>query len=268
MWVPRLGRSRISGDQLAGPDAGGVDDGAGADGAGLAGAGVGERGAVAESASLDLDPRVHPGPVGGGGAGDREDEAYVVLELAVPGQDRAAQPLASYDGGEGERLGDTDPTWPGKRLAAGPRGQPQQVAGADAAAGQRGLGPPDARGERHQHRQRPDQVGRGGLHQDAALDGALVGDVELALGQVAQPAVHQLGAPAAGAEGDVLGVDGDHVEAAGGGVERDAGAGDAQADDEDVGRTRGCRRDRRGSSRRSSAAGTVRTRWPSSRRRR
>ena len=79
-----------------------------------------------------------------------------------------------------------------------------------------------------------DQVRGGDLHQDPALDGTLVGHVELALGEVAQAAVDQLGAPPAGAEGDVVGVDGDHVEAAAGGVERDSGAGDAEADDEDV----------------------------------
>ena len=68
------------------------------------------------------------------------------------------------------------------------------------------------------------------LHQDAALDGALVGDADLAVGEVAQPAVDQLGGPAGGAEGEVVGVDGEHGQAAGDGVEGDAGAGDAEAD--------------------------------------
>jgi hypothetical protein len=76
----------------------------------------------------------------------------------------------------------------------------------------------------------------GGLHQDAALDGALVGHVQLALRQVAQATVDQLGAPSTGAEGDVLGVDSDDIEPAGGSVECHAGAGDAEPDHEDVGR--------------------------------
>ena len=75
----------------------------------------------------------------------------------------------------------------------------------------------------------------GGLHQDAALERALVGDVELEVGQVAQPTVDHLGAPAAGAPGQVERVHGDHVEAPAGGVEGDAGSGDPEPDDEHVG---------------------------------
>ena len=45
---------------------------------------------------------------------------------------------------------------------------------------------------------------------------------ELSVGEVAQPAVHELGAPPRGAEGEVVRVDGDHVESAGGRVEGDA----------------------------------------------
>ena len=153
-----------------------------------------------------------------------------------PSQDRsdAAQALAAYDGGQRERLGGADPARPGQRLAAGPGGQPEQVAGPGAAAGERAWERDDRGRQRDQHRQRVHQVRGGDLHQDAALDGALVGHVELALGQVAQAAVHQLGAPPAGAEGDVVGVDGDDVEAPAGGVERDSGAGDAEADDQHV----------------------------------
>ncbi len=93
----------------------------------------------------------------------------------------------------------------------------------------------DAGGERDQHRQRPDEVGRGDLHQDAALDRALVGHVELGASEVAQPAVDELGAPPAGAEGHVVRVDGHHVEPAGGGVEGHPRAGDAEPDHEHVG---------------------------------
>ena len=78
------------------------------------------------------------------------------------------------------------------------------------------------------------EVRGGDLHQDAALDGALVGDADLAVGEVAQAAVDQLGGPARRAEGEVVGVDGERGQSAGGGVEGDAGAGDAEADDEHV----------------------------------
>ena len=205
------------------------------DRAALAGAGVGEDGAGAGRLA-DPHAGVHVRAVGDGGAGDREHQACVVLELAVPGEQAAAQPVPAYDGGERERLGDPDPARPGQRLATGAGAEPEQVAGAEARRGRAAAWERLISGvKRHQHRQRVDEVRCGRLHQDAALDGALVGDVELALGEVAQPAVHELGAPAAGAEGDVVGVDGDDGQAAAGGVERDAGAGDAEADDEDVG---------------------------------
>ncbi len=88
--------------------------------------------------------------------------------------------------------------------------------------------------DRRQHRQRVDQVRGRDVHQDAALDRALVGDRELALGEVAQAAVDELGRPARRAEGEVVGVDREHGEAAGDRVEGDAGAGDAEADDHHV----------------------------------
>ena len=53
-------------------------------------------------------------------------------------------------------------------------------------------------------------------------------------GEVAQAAVHELGGPARRAEGEVVLVDREHRQAAGDRVERDAGAGDAEADHDDV----------------------------------
>ena len=67
-----------------------------------------------------------------------------------------------------------------------------------------------------------------------ALDGTLVGDADLAVGEVAQPAVDELAGPARRAEREVVGVDGEHGQPAGDGVEGDADAGDAEPDDEDV----------------------------------
>ena len=75
---------------------------------------------------------------------------------------------------------------------------------------------------------------RRALHQDAALDGALVRDADLAVGEVAQPAVDELRAPARGPEREIVGVDRGDGQPAGGGVEGDAGAGDAEPDHEQV----------------------------------
>ncbi|MFE5524519.1 hypothetical protein ACFQ9Q_43385, partial [Streptomyces virginiae] len=47
-----------------------------------------------------------------------------------------------------------------------------------------GLPTAHQRGERKHEGLGADEVGGGALHQDAALDGALVGDVELARGEV------------------------------------------------------------------------------------
>ena len=66
-----------------------------------------------------------------------------------------------------------------------------------------------------------------------------MGDADLADGQVAEPAVHQLGGPPRRAEGEVVGVDGEHGQPAGHRVEGDAGAGDAEADDDHVDLGRG-----------------------------
>ena len=96
------------------------------------------------------------------------------------------------------------------------------------------LEPRHRRVDRHHDRHRMGQVGGGDLHQDAPLDRALVGDADLAAGQVAQAAVHELGRPARGAEGQVVGVDGEHRQAAADRVECDAGPGDAEPDHDDV----------------------------------
>ncbi len=88
--------------------------------------------------------------------------------------------------------------------------------------------------ERHHHRQCVGQVGSGDLHQDASLHRALVGDADLAGGQVAKAAVHELRGPARGAEGQVVRIDGEHRVPAADRVEGDPGAGDAEPDDHDV----------------------------------
>ena len=111
---------------------------------------------------------------------------------------------------------------------------PKQVAGEEPGAGEGARGWRHARHQRHQHRHRTGEVRRRDLHQDAALEGALVRDSDLAVREIAQAAVHELGGPARGPEGEVVGVHGKRGQSAGGRVERDAGAGDAESDDDHV----------------------------------
>ena len=58
--------------------------------------------------------------------------------------------------------------------------------------------------QRDQLRHGADEVRGVARHQDSAFDGAAPGDSDVAGGQIAQTAVHQLGAPPAGAEGQVV----------------------------------------------------------------
>ena len=67
-----------------------------------------------------------------------------------------------------------------------------------------------------------------------ALGERLVDEAELALVEVAQTAVHELGAAAAGARREVVALDERGPQATRGGVERDAGAGDPAAHHEHV----------------------------------
>ena len=80
---------------------------------------------------------------------------------------------------------------------------------------------------------RPNQVRRE-AHQQLALADAFEHEAELVVLQVAQPAVDQLARLAAGAAGEVAHVDRDDAKPPACRVERDAGAGRAEADDEDV----------------------------------
>src|SRR4051812_8410351 len=73
-----------------------------------------------------------------------------------------------------------------------------------------------------------------GAEQMVALDGRLPCDADLSLGDVAQAAVRELARPPAGARREVAFVDEGDGQPATRGVERDAGAGDAAADDEHV----------------------------------
>jgi hypothetical protein len=80
-------------------------------------------------------------------------------------------------------------------------------------------------------------VGRD-IHQPPAFGQPLEHQFEVAVLQVAEAAVNQLRRTAGGLAGEVAGVAQGDVEAAQGGVARDAGAGRPAADDQDVDRAR------------------------------
>src|SRR5699024_3378387 len=87
------------------------------------------------------------------------------------------------------------------------------------------------------HRQRSDEMWGDGVHQSAAFDGGFPRNRHVGPGEVAQPAVGEFGTPTAGAGGEVTAFDEGDGQSPARGVEGDADAGEAAADDEDVGVT-------------------------------
>ena len=99
-------------------------------------------------------------------------------------------------------------------------------------ASRRSITPPRVE-QRDEERQDAHEVRRV-LERALAFVEALVDQPELALLQVAQAAVHELGALRARARREVVALDERGAQAPAGGVERHAGAGDAAADHEHV----------------------------------
>ena len=85
----------------------------------------------------------------------------------------------------------------------------------------------------HDERQRPNEV-RGEHHHQSALEQRLAHETEVEVLQVAKAAVNQLARAARGAGGVVGALEQRHAVAARGGVQRDPGARDAAAHDDDV----------------------------------
>ena len=222
---------------LARPDSRGVDDGAGGDVRRLPGEHVGQR---------DRGPRrvrcrhagEDPGAVLRGGAGHRGDQTGVVDELPVIGQQRAVEAVAAHGRRQRDGASRVDPPRPGQRRRRRARQPAQPVAGREPESHQR----PRRRGhlgeQRNQLRHRVYQMRGVAGHQDSAFDGAAPGDADIAGGQIAQPAVDQLRAPPAGAERQIVLLHQRDRQSPGRGVQGDAGAGDAAADDDDVERSR------------------------------
>ena len=150
------------------------------------------------------------------------------------GRRRPARPSSGSPRGRRRRAARGTPRASPSGTGAGAAGSPrprreggtQHVVEGDAGAE---VGPlPHRRGERQQERQRRHQVRGDGLHQPGPLAQRLVDQRERQLLEVAQAAVDQLARPAGGARRQVAGLQQRHGQAAAGGVQRGAGAGDAR----------------------------------------
>ena len=223
--VRALARAQAHGaaGQLAGPHAGRVDHVAGAE---LERAPAVRRARRRTRRAVGAQrARPHVGEdaraMGGGGAGDGEHEPRVVLDLAVPVQQRAAQAAVAEAGREPARLLGADAAGgrqaaarvPAAARSASPRRRPTSSFDAGAAV--------DLRAERDQQRQRADQVRRADVHQDRPLARGLPRDADVAVREVAQAAVRELGGPAARALREIAALDERDAQPARGGVERD-----------------------------------------------
>ena len=179
-------------------------------------------------------PGQDPGAVLRGSACHRGNQPGVVDELPVVGQQRAVEPVAADGRGHLDRLLHTDPTGPRQGRGLGAREHAQPVAGDESYSNQSSLGAAHGRQQRNQLRHGVHQMGSVAGHQDAALHSAAPRDADVARGQIAQTAVHELGTPPAGAERQIVLLDQHDRQSATGGVQGDPGSGDATADDDDV----------------------------------
>ncbi len=219
--------------ELVGPGAGGVDDVPRAHAV---------RGAVEPVAQLGLargdrqhlGARQDRGPVGGSRPGDGDDQAGIVLELAVPEHHRPAHLGPGQRRHELDGLLRVQGPGPGQQPARGPGGGPQDVRGRQPTSDQPGIRLVGGVGVGHHLRQRVDEVRGDHAGEDRALPGALPGDAHLPGGEVAQAAMDELAGPARGPGGEVVALDEGHAQPSGCGVEGDADAGDPPADHEHV----------------------------------
>src|SRR5699024_4088976 len=185
----------------------------------------------------DLGVGDDAGTVNGGRASQGDDEPGVVDELAVPAEESAAQTLGGRRRGEAANCGGRDSTGAGGEVLRGACEPAQNVTGVEAGARHGGLDAADPRVQREDHRQRSDEMWGDGVHQSAAFDGGFPRNRHVGPGEVAQPAVGEFGTPTAGAGGEVTAFDEGDGQSPARGVEGDADAGEAAADDEDVGVT-------------------------------
>ncbi len=228
--------ARAQGDaaaQFAGPYSGCVHHGPRTEGDRGAGEHVDRGGSIPVDGS-DRAVRDDPCAVPGRCPGDRDDQTRVVDELAVPGQQPAAQPGGPQGRHHGLGLDRAQPSRPRQHRPRGAGATPDQVGGVQAGVGDQSSGGGETDHQRKHHRQRPHQVWRGGAQQDVAFPGALAGQRDVAGGQVAQSAVDELGAPPAGAEGQVVGFQERDGQPAARGIQCHTRPGHPAADDENV----------------------------------
>ena len=232
-----LQASRVGGQVLdvLGPHSGGVNGALGPDLVVGAGGQVGDAGAVDMAALVgeeagDLRAVGGQRPQADGGAHQVDDQAGVV-DPGVEEADGAGQAAGVQGGGQGGGALAAQVALDRHGLAAAGAGQGQGVVHAHA---DRGVGALVVVLERPQEGLGLDQVRRGGAQQAAALGEGLVHEGEVELVEVAQAAVDELGGPRGGARGPVAHLHDAGAQAAGRGVQGDAGAGDAPADDQHV----------------------------------
>ena len=220
---------------VLGPDARGVDDVASLGGDLLAGLEVLEDGAVNTAPRVlreldDLGAARGVGAVARGGPDEGRDEARVI-DARVPVAQRADGGVVAQVGEQAVHALAAEVAVPRHRALAGGEGRERVVQG-DAGADIGAL--PDLVLERVQERDRLDEVRGELVDEEVALGERLLDQVEVEHLQVAQATVHELRGTARRAGGPVLRLDDRGAQAAGHGVERDAGAGHAAADDQDV----------------------------------
>ncbi len=174
------------------------------------------------------------GPLTRRGTGDPDDQTGVVDQLAVEGQDPGEQALPPHSGKQAQGLARAEHSRAAQDGGGGPRQHAEEVAGPHAGTDDQGAHGRVVPVHGDHHRQGPDEVGRGDTHEDVAFTGALVGDTDLSLGEVAQPAVDQFGAPPTGAEGEVVAFDENGAQTTRGGVQRHPGPRDPAPDHQHV----------------------------------
>ncbi len=219
------------------PNAAGVDDGAGRYVERLPATLIGQRHRRARRIRR-RDTGENRGSVLGGGPGNGRDQSGIVDQLTVVGEQTAGQPVASHRGREFDGAVRVDP--PGSRQRRRRRAceLAQPVTGHKAEPHQRPRRIVHRRQQRNQLRHGLDEVRGVARHQDSAFDRTAPRDADVARREVSQTAVHQLAAPAAGAEGKVVLLHQRDAQTPRRGVQCDADAGDAAADHDDVDRCR------------------------------
>ena len=169
-----------------------------------------------------------------GGACHRGDQSRVVDELTVIGQQRPVQAVATHRRRQCDCRRGIDATRSRQHRCGRAREGSQTVTGRETEPDERPRCAVHLGQQRHKLRHRVHEVWGVACHQDSALERAAPGDADIAAGEVSQAAVHELGAPPAGAERQIVFLDQRHRQPTRRSVERNTGTGDTAADHEQV----------------------------------